>query len=326
MSFKEIYGHKKQIGILQKAIGTNRIPHAYLFYGMSGIGKRTIAVNFAKAINCEGGIDNLDACDICASCRKMDHQNHPDTVIIEPEGQFIRLDAIRQIQNQMWFRPMEGKKKIFIMIDADKMNSPSANALLKTLEEPSISSMFILITSRYHLLPMTIISRCQPLNFNPVPQEMVASFLQNRLSLDAHTAHFLASSSGGSIGKAITMNDDNYLAQRDKIFDGLSDSQLHDPLKALAFIPVLGQDKSEIMDRLEMMKSCFRDALVYRETADTALLIHQDRMDTIRSVADRLSGDCLLHNIKALNCALDFIELNANKALTLEVMMFRLNF
>lgn len=326
MSFKEVYGHKKQIDILQKAMGTNRIPHAYLFYGMAGIGKKTTAIHFAKALNCNGEGDHFDACDLCTSCRKIDHQNHPDTLIIEPEGQFIRLKAIREIQGQMRFRPLEGEKRIIIMIDADRMNSSSANALLKTLEEPSPANILILITSRPHLLPMTILSRCQHLRFNPVPRETVASFLQNRLSLDFHTAHFLASSSGGSIQKAIKMNEENFLLERDKIFEELSDGQLQDPMKALAFIPVLGQDKNEVTDRLEMMKSCFRDALVYKETSDTALLIHQDRMDIIQSVADRLSGDHLLHNIKVLNCASDFIELNANKALTLELMMFRLNF
>jgi DNA polymerase-3 subunit delta' len=326
MSFKEIYGHKRQIDILQRAMATNRIPHAYLFYGTAGIGKKTTAVHFAKALNCKGESNNFDACDLCTSCRKIDHQNHPDTVIIEPEGQFIKLQAIREIQKQMRFRPLEGKKRIFIMVDADKMNSPSANALLKTLEEPSASNILILITSRPHLLPLTILSRCQHLLFNPVPREAVVSFLQNQLSLDDHTAHFLASSSGGSIRRAIKMNEGNFLGQRDKIFEELSDGQLQNPMKALAFIPSLGQDKNEIMGSLEMMKSCFRDALVYRETADAAFLIHQDRMDIIHAVADRLSGDHLLHNIKVLNCTSDFIELNANKALTLEMMMFRLNF
>jgi len=120
MSFKDIYGLEKQISVLQTALARDRIPHAYLFYGMDGIGKRTTAEVFAKALNCTSGRDILDACDACPSCLKIDHRNHPDVITIQAEGQFIKVKEIREIQEQMKFRPFEGGKRIIIIRDADR--------------------------------------------------------------------------------------------------------------------------------------------------------------------------------------------------------------
>jgi DNA polymerase-3 subunit delta' len=222
MSFKDIYGHEKQISVLQTAVARDRIPHAYLFYGMEGIGKRTVAEVFAKALNCKSGRDILDACDTCASCLKIDRGNHPDVVTIKAEGQFIRVKEIRELQEQMKFRPFEGGTRIFIILDADKMNIVSANALLKTLEEPSASNILILITSRLHLLPVTILSRCQHLRFNPLRQETIALYIQEKLSMDHKSSYLISLSSGGSIEKALALKDDSYLIMRKAILDIMS--------------------------------------------------------------------------------------------------------
>ena len=109
MSFQDIFGHEKQIEQLQSSLAQSRIPHAFLFYGMEGIGKRTTAWTFAKALNCLRH-DQRDSCDACSSCRKADHKNHPDIIVLEPEGQFIKIQAIRDLQERMKFKPWEGQK------------------------------------------------------------------------------------------------------------------------------------------------------------------------------------------------------------------------
>ena len=187
MSFRDIRGHEKQIGILQNALARNRTPHAYLFCGMRGIGKKAAALAVAKAMNCKRG--SRDACDACPSCLKIDHRNHPDVVIIEPEGQFIRIQAVRDLQDQMKFRPFEGGTRVFILVDADKMNSTAANALLKTLEEPNRNNLLILISPRPYQLPMTILSRCQMLRFSPLSRETVFQYLRERLSIAPEAAN-----------------------------------------------------------------------------------------------------------------------------------------
>jgi DNA polymerase-3 subunit delta' len=324
MSFKDIYGHDKQIAILQTTMARKRVPHAYLFYGMKGIGKRTTAVVFAKAINCLEGEKAFDACDRCSSCRKIVHRNHPDVTIIEVEGQFIKIGEIRSLQNQMKFKPFEGGKRIFIIVDADKMNITAANALLKTLEEPSPSNILILVTSRPYQLPLTILSRCQHLRFNPLQRKTVASFLQDRLSMDAESARVLASSSGGSIGKALEMSRDAFLTLRDTILSKISGNRMEDPLNVLSFAGDFGKDRREIIGRINILRTCYRDALVYKETAEMERLINQDCVETIKSIADRLLGRDILNNIKTVGWALDAIDRNANKALTLEAMMFKI--
>lgn len=324
MSFRDILGHEKQIGILQNALERNRTPHAYIFCGMKGIGKKTTALAVARAINCQRGC--RDACDACPSCLKIDHGNHPDVEIVAPEGQFIRIQAVRELQDRMKYRPFEGGTRVFILVDADRMHGAAANALLKTLEEPNRNNLLILITPRPYQLPMTILSRCQMLRFSPLSRETVFRHLRERLSLDPEAAHMLASSSGGSIGRALEMNDENYLTLRNGIMDRLFDERMKNPLQVLSFAADFGSDRKGILERLDILRSCFRDALVCKETPDSAALFNQDRIPMIRSFAAGLAGTDLLRNIQAVNRAARAIDQNANKSLTLEAMMFKLAF
>jgi DNA polymerase-3 subunit delta' len=324
MSFKDIYGHEKQIKVLQTAMARDRIPHAYLFYGAEGVGKKTVAEVFAKALNCKSGQDSLDACDVCPSCLKIDHGNHPDVIMIRAQGQFIRIQEIRELQEQMKFSPFEGGKRIFIIGDADKMNIASANAILKTLEEPSASNILILITSRPHQLPATVLSRCQQVRFNPLRRETIVSFLESKLSLDSKSARSIALSSCGSIGKARAMNDESYLTIRATILDIIARIKTKDPLKMLSALNDFGQERKDIMERLGILMTGYRDALVYKETGDRDNLINQDHIDIIKSVAESGSGRDILNCIRAVDRASHTINQNANKQLTLEVMMFTL--
>ena len=181
MSFSAIYGQEGPIAVLRNAIGNKRVPHAFLFYGAEGIGKRTTALVFAKALNCKES--GTDPCDACTSCRKIDSGNHPDLLLIKPEGQFIKVADIKELQERLRFRPLEGAKRVVIIDDAERMNITSANSLLKTLEEPSPTNVFVLVSSRPHLLPMTILSRCHRLRFNPVQRDVIAAFLEKSTPL-----------------------------------------------------------------------------------------------------------------------------------------------
>ena len=324
MSFKDIYGHEKQISVLQTTMARDRIAHAYLFYGMVGVGKRTVAEIFAKALNCKSGNDTRDACDMCPSCLKIDRRNHPDVITIKAEGQFIKVKEIREIQEQMKFRPFEGGKRIFIIVDADRMNIVSANALLKTLEEPSGSTILILITSRPYLLPMTILSRCQHLRFNPLQKETVSSFLQEKVSLDPQSSYLISLSSGGSIGKALDLNDDSHLIMKETVLDIMSKTKMEDPLRLLSVVNDFGQERKEIMDRLSILITGYRDALVYKETGEIDRIINRDYIDIIKSIAEGLSGRDIMNSIKAVDQAFHAMNQNANKQLTLEAMMFKL--
>jgi len=321
MTFGELYGHDKQTAILKNAMANNRIAHAYLFYGMEGIGKRTAASVFARVLNCEG---ESPPCNACTSCRKALHQNHPDIITITAEGQFIKLGAVRELQEQMKFRPREGRRRVVIMPEADRMNAPAANALLKTLEEPSAGNILLLTTSRPHALAITILYRCQHLHFTPLPREEVDRYLREKESLDGEAAAVLAASSGGSIGRALEMKRDDWLRIRNGIIEHLADDNPADLLKRLAFAGRFGTEREEILEGLEILRICYRDAMVLRETRDRERLIFRDQTVLIRAIADRLSGRSLLHNLAAVEAARGAIDQNANKTLTLETMAITL--
>ncbi|MDP2840180.1 MAG: DNA polymerase III subunit delta', partial [Syntrophales bacterium] len=312
--------HEKPIAILKSAMAKDRIAHAYLFYGMDGIGKKTAASVFARALNC-GGLD--PPCDACASCRKAEHNNHPNIITVQAEGQFIKIGAVKEIQARMTFRPREGRR-IFILREADRMNAAAANALLKTLEEPSADNILLLTTARSHALPMTILSRCQHLRFSPLPPEEVARFLREKEGLETAAAEILAASSGGSIGRAVEMNREDYLAQRNAILELLAEDNPEDLLKRLAFAGRFGTEREEIQERLRILRNGYRDGLVLRETGEKERLMFRDRAGVIEAVAGRLSGRDLLRNMAAVDAAMSAIAQNANKSLTLEAMLIKL--
>lgn len=321
MSFTSIYGQEGPVTVLQSALEKKRVPHAFLFYGADGIGKRTTALVFAKALNCETGA--ADACDACSSCRKIDSGNHPDILIIRPEGQFIKVADIKELQERMRFRPLEGAKRVVIVDDAERMNITSANSLLKTLEEPSPTNVFVLVSSRPHLLPLTILSRCHRLRFNPVQRDVIAAFLEKELALSPDKAFILASSSGGSIGRALTLHKGDYIDLRDGILGRISKGAL-DPLGCLALAGSLAGEREDIQEALEILKTWYRDLLVFRETGRAEALINRDRADDIGRLAGFTDVEAILRGVRTIQGAAAAIERNVNKPLTLETMVFTL--
>jgi DNA polymerase-3 subunit delta' len=207
MALREIIGQDRAVGILLRTLSRNRVPSAYLFAGESGIGKRLTALNFAKALNClkpvagVGGLGDpesraqsaevgtfnpgpVDACDECASCRKIDAMTHPDLAVVTPEKGEIRVGEIRALEEALSFKAFEGKRKVVIIDEADAMNQAAANAFLKTLEEPPDESLLILISAHPDLLPETIRSRCCRLNFVPLASGDCAKVIESVLHQD----------------------------------------------------------------------------------------------------------------------------------------------
>ncbi|MEE9910126.1 MAG: DNA polymerase III subunit delta' [Deltaproteobacteria bacterium] len=325
MSFLNIYGHQKQIGMLQKAMTQERVGQSYIFSGLDAIGKKTLALAFMQALNCEDADEKTGACGNCPSCRKMIHGNHPDIHLVATEAQFIRIDAIRHIQEQMAFKPLEGGKRVFIIDDADKMNEQAANALLKTLEEPAADNIIILVTARPYWLPQTILSRCRHVRFNPPPAETVARFLIEQKKMAPPQALLLASLSGGSIGQAMALNSEDMMAFRAELGRLLTASRQSDPLSLLTLASFLGQDKKEMKQGLKILYTYFRDALVYKETGQASMIINADDLAVVSSLAGRLPGDQILQNIALVEKSNETLEMNVNKSLTIEAMAFKLH-
>jgi DNA polymerase III subunit delta' len=321
VKFEEIYGHKKPIAILKGAMANNRVAHAYLFYGAQGVGKRTVASVFARALNCTG---EDPPCDRCSSCLKAEHENHPNIITIQAEGSWIKIDAIKEIGAKMAFRPESGKR-VFILKDADKMNAPAANSLLKTLEEPSQDNVLILTTDRPHALPITILSRCQSLRFAPLTNEEVSQYLQEKQILKKEEADTLAAASMGSIGRSLEIKKEAYPATMKRIVNRLADDDPTDLISRISFARHLGKEREDISDRLGIMNHAYADSLTWKETHEEKFLIFKDSRDAIEAIARPLSGQEILQNIAMINQTMDAISKNTNKTLTLESMLVKLH-
>ncbi len=172
MSFQEIIGQETAKKVLQNGLRQQKISHAYLFHGPAGSGQLKMAFSFAKALVClEKGVD---ACGHCIECRKMEHGNHPDFLLVEPDGSSIKIDQIRELQRIFSYRSEAGNRKIYIIQDADKMTVQAANSLLKFLEEPPAPAVAMLLTDNVQSILPTIRSRTQPVLFTAVdPKQMI---------------------------------------------------------------------------------------------------------------------------------------------------------
>lgn len=203
-------GHKKQWQLLKTSVKTGKIAHAYLFLGESQIGKRTVAIEFIKLLNCQ---NNKKPCQTCRSCQDIEKGRHPDLITIEPQGQ-IKISQIRDLQWQLALHPYSAPFKTAIIDEAHLLNLEAASAFLKTLEEPKGKTVVILITPYAEMMLATILSRVQTIKFYPVSFLEIERYLKEKGSSSAHR---LSSLSLGRPGRAIDyLNDPQKLENREQ--------------------------------------------------------------------------------------------------------------
>ena len=202
--FETILGNEKNKQVLQKSIQNNTISHSYMFIGIEGIGKKMIAKEFAKKILClNKTLDN--GCN-CKSCIEFDSNNNPDFLVIEPDGNSIKIEEIRKLQKMIQEKPIISNKKVYIIDNADLMTKEAQNCLLKTLEEPPEYTVIILIGSNENLFLTTIKSRCMILHFDKISNEEMKRYLKYNLEINQINEEMLDMFQG-SIGKAINLKD-----------------------------------------------------------------------------------------------------------------------
>ncbi|KAB2953010.1 DNA polymerase III subunit delta' [Heliorestis acidaminivorans] len=179
MKLSQIRGQERATEQLLRGIRQERVAHAYLFAGPPGVGKTMTARAFALSVLCMN-IENGDACLVCSSCQQFASANHAAFYDLEPDGATIKIEQIRKLQKWLRYRPYVGLYKVVLLHRVEAMQDPAANALLKVLEEPPGYTIFILVTHRGHGLLPTILSRCQPVYFNSLPDDVIADFLREK--------------------------------------------------------------------------------------------------------------------------------------------------
>lgn len=202
MTLPVLVGHDHVRALLARAVAGGTLPHSLIFDGVEGVGKRTVALHLAAAVNCTACTDGM-ACNTCGVCARIARGAHPDVLLVAPnEKGTITVDMAREVIGAASYRPFEGRRRVVIVDDADRLQPAAQNALLKTLEEPPPSSMFILVTSRVEALLVTVRSRCPRVRFGRLTTAEVAQVLRARGTADA-AALSLAAVADGCVSRAL---------------------------------------------------------------------------------------------------------------------------
>lgn len=248
--FEQILGNKKITEQLTNSIKIGNISHSYLFLGTQGIGKKMIAKEFAKMILCTS---EDKYCGVCKSCIEFDTDNNPDFSIIEPDGNSIKIDQIREFQKKVSEKPIISQKKVYIINDSDKMTVEAQNCLLKTLEEPPEFVTIILVGTNENAFLSTIKSRCMILHFEEINEEEILRYLEEIYQIKINSP-IMIKAFQGSIGKAIELKDKQEQYEKiENLIYGLEKMDVVDLVNRAEFLYSNKDDKTEILDYMEVI-------------------------------------------------------------------------
>jgi DNA polymerase-3 subunit delta' len=334
-----IIGHEWAVEFLERAIAGGRVGHAYLIAGPAEVGKALLALRLAQALNCETG--GPAPCGACRTCRRIERGNFADVRVagmatqgagLKPEEaarqRDLKIDTVREWQSDISLRPYEGRRRVLILHDAERLNDAAANAMLKTLEEPPPYATIVLVANTAGDLLPTIVSRCQPLKLRPVPREQVAQVLQQRYQLAAADADLLAAWSAGRPGWAIRMvNSPDDLERRQEQIDalaGLAGASRAEMLRwAEEQAKQFRADQAAVYGVLELWQSWWRDVLLIAAGCPEAIT-HLDRRQELERLARRFPVAELHAFIRRIGAASQQLRENVNPQLALENVLLHM--
>jgi DNA polymerase-3 subunit delta' len=317
----QVVGHEWAVELLKCALTNNRVAHAYLLTGPPQIGKRSLALNLAQALNC---LDKEKPCGQCLACTKIARRSHPDVQVIEGEGGTIKIDQMRRLRREAALSPLEGRWKVYIIRQMEQATTEAANCLLKTLEEPPSHVILMLTASEAEALLPTIVSRCQVLNLRPLPIKTVQSALQERWGVEPEQARLLARLSGGRLGWAVAASQNAaILAQRERHLDEMMELLDQGRAERMEYARQLSKNPEATRELLHLWLTWWRDLLLTASGSSVGI-VNIDREDSLRAQAQRYRLGQVWDFVEALQAAAWRLEHNANPRLTLEVLMLSL--
>ncbi len=318
MPFCDIIGHSNEIRILRSLLRSDHVPHAYVFAGIAGVGKRQVALGFAQALNCGGQAD--DFCGLCPSCSKTARMVHPDVFVVEPETAVIKIEQIRSLQDELAYAAIEGPYRTVIIDQCEKMNVQAANCLLKTLEEPPDNTVIILLARAFSALLPTIRSRCQLFRFAPLRPGELAAVLQRCGSGEQHIEE-AAPYAGGSVERALYLCESGFLTRRRDIAGMLAGTGEADFSVLVDFSEKYSKNKEELPLVLEFLQSWYRDLLFVKQRVSPGLLMNADMQDLLRQAADRETAGSLMKKLSRIGFLQNSEALNLDMRMGLESVL-----
>ena len=321
-----MYGHEWAVHLLKQHILEDRLRHAYLFSGPRGVGKRTLALRLAQAINCPQPTAKAEPCGICSTCRRLGQMIYPDLAVVhaEAEGETLKVDQVRELQRTLALTPYEGHYRVGLLLRFEEAHPSAANALLKTLEEPNPQVVLILTANSTELLLPTIVSRCEVIRLGSIPVELISSVLRREYGIAEDQARLLAHLSNGSPGVAIALyQQPALLSQREIWLEEQRKLLSANRVARFTYAENLGKDKEKSRQVLQTWLSLWRDVLLRCSGASTPLT-NIDRESEIDQLASRLDLTAAQQVTTAITRALNQIDMNLNLRLTLEVLLLDL--
>jgi DNA polymerase III subunit delta' len=332
MPFQQIAGHRLTLRLLARAVAGRSLPPSLLFTGRRGVGKGRTAVALAQALNCltprsdvvlEGGPGSrdttlaVDACGTCTACSRIARGMHPDVITLapDPEAGNIKVDVVRELIDRLGYRPFEGRWRVVIIDDAETLLDSSQNALLKTLEEPPSSSVFVLVTAQPDALLPTVRSRCPQVRFAPLSAAEVAAYLQAAHGMPAPVAHARAAASDGSIALALESGTDTVTAIRDGA-QRLLEQLAHAPGvrgRFAAAQTITGKtpkgygvgERESVAMHLRVLQTMLRDIGVLSTGAEACALANADLTAVLEGLRPAFGHARLVHAFTAIHSAID---------------------
>lgn len=320
--FSDIIGHNQIVEHLKNAIRMEKISHAYILNGESNSGKMMLAEAFATALQCESG--DAEPCMNCRSCHQAAEHNQPDIIYVSHEKpNIISVDDIRhQINNDIVIKPYSSKYKIYIVDEAEKMNTQAQNALLKTIEEPPAYGIILLLTTNADAFLPTILSRCITLNLKSVNEDLIKDHLMKKYQIPDYQADICAAFAQGNVGKAIQLASSGEFNELKasalslvKRIDDLDLYELNDCIKQI------NDFKLKIQEYFDLLTLWFRDVLYMKATNDVNNLIFKDEVYDIKKQATKRTYLGIETILQAIEQSRVRMNANVNFELVIELLL-----
>ncbi len=359
MPFRDIQGQAAAVAVLQRMVARERVPGALLFLGPHHVGKRTSALALAQALNCErplvnaasagppeasaaggssGGAAGPDACGACPSCRMIAAGSHPDVEVVAPEGQFIKIDQIRAVGDRLGLNPLQARRRFIVLAQAERLNVQAANAFLKTLEEPPADTTLALCAAETALLPETIVSRCLPVRFAPLPEAVLRSLLRGRPeartpqrgrspasaaparatepALDGPVLDFAVCIAQGTLRPDLQAQAGAWYALREELLAALEELTAGGDLLGERLTRFSAKGSGDFV--LEWLETWWRDVAVLAAGGGPERLINADRRDALAAWPERMGVRDALACHRRVVATREALTLNVNATLALE--------
>jgi DNA polymerase-3 subunit delta' len=367
MPFRDVIGHRRLLGLLARSVAGESLPPSLIFAGPAGVGKRLTATALAQALNCldvrswdpaapiakapstkapstkaptqapkhsSTQAPTVDACGVCAACTRIARGVHPDTLVLEPgDNGSIKIDAVREAIERTGYRPFEGRRRIVVIGEADALMPAAQNALLKTLEEPPPSSVFVLVTARPDVLLPTVRSRCPQLRFKQLSPDEIARGLVARGGLSQGEAQAVAASADGSLGRALQVSGEDLLAAREVAQRVLAHAaSTPEPRRRIEGAKELlsntghggASDRDQLSTHLRAMASLLRDIELLATVSEANALANPDVRPVLERLTPAFRGDRGLSAFRAVDRALVALDRNASPKIVADWLVLEL--